>query len=112
VQNFVANAAGVLQGCVVRTLAAVKADMTEDDRFTLFATALNPHLYIVCGLVSWARHERKQRTAKGEGGSLTLQMVNANAGFITILYLVCLNTLLFVSQLVPLCGNQTYIWFN
>ena len=54
------------------------------------------------------RHERKLRIAEGEGGSLTLQqMVYANAGFISILYLVCLNMVLFVCQLViPLYGNQ------
>ena len=36
------------------------------------------------------RHERKQRIAEGEGGSLTFQMIYADAGFISILYLVCL----------------------
>ena len=53
------------------------------------------------------RHERKRGHAEGEGGSLTLQMVYANAAFISILYLVSLNRVLFVCQLViPLYGNQ------
>jgi len=73
------------------------------------------HIYRWCVELLWTvrRHERKQRIAEGEGGSLTLQMVYTNAGFISILYLVCLNRVLFVCQLrIPLYGNQMRTWVN